>query len=679
MYVTHAKEGLQDLGDKLLELEKSPEDVEIINECFRLSHTIKGMARTMTFEKTGLIAHSMENILDGVRTKRLEPSSSVIDLLFQCVDAMDTMTDAIKEKKPEPEAPDLMKRIEEQMAAIAPEEDEPESKEETVEEKTSEKPTEKKVEKKAEKKKADAIEEKKSEATVKKEPEEKKKLIKVVGFKIKLIQACDMPSARALLVIKRIEKKGRIIDSNPSIDDIEAEKFGRIFSVWAESSEDADILLKDILKMKWIESADIDEKTLSKTERKDGQDIKKSVPDIASVRVKMDRLDDLLDSVGELVINKISLLEMSKTIGSPRMAEALRSLDRLTSELQYNVLRIRMVPIDTVFSRFPRMVRDLARQMGKEVDFVIEGQEIELDRTVIDKLGDLIVHLLRNSIDHGIETTSEREKAGKGKIGTLKLSAAQEQNRVMIRVEDDGRGVDPEKIRKKALEKGLYLEDQLRVMTDQELIDILGKPGFSMAEKVTEISGRGVGLDAVKAGVESLGGQMMIESVKGQGTKIIIRLPLTLAIILAMLVKISNETYAISVDPIVETVSVKDSDIKTIGGMPVIKFREDVVPLIYLSEILGVKEKTASHEVIIIEIGQKRFGFVIDEVLGQQEIVVKPLDKHLRKVQFLGGATILGSGEVALIIDMVGLTNYLKDKIVKEQSRLKSENNNSGG
>ena len=475
-----------------------------------------------------------------------------------------------------------------------------------------------------------------------------------------------MPSARAILAIKKLERYGRMVDVEPSLDDIEAEKFGRTFTVWIDTAKDQNFLVKELTSIKNIESITIEKKIPEKLEGKKEEVSATALPrkigqEIASVRVKMDRLDDLLDTVGELIINKISLLEMSKTVGSAKMAEALRSLDRLTGELQYNVLRIRMVPIETVFSRYPRMIRDLAKQLGKEVEFIMEGQEIELDRTVIDKLGDLLVHLLRNSVDHGIEFPEAREKAGKSRLGTIRLSASQEQNRVQIKVEDNGRGIDFERIKKKAFQKKMFTKEQLDSMSDDEMISILATPGFSTAEKVTDVSGRGVGLDAVKSGVESLGGQMSIESAHGQWTRITIRLPLTLAIILTMLIRVGNEIYAVSIDPIVETISISDVEIKTIGGARMIRFRGEVVPLLYLSQVLGQSDNLIGNQVIIAEIGTKRIGIVVDELLGQQEIVVKPLDKHLRRVPFLGGATILGSGEVALILDMHNLTTYARE------------------
>lgn len=659
MYVTHAREELENLNDKLLELEKSPEDTAVINECFRLAHTMKGMAATMTFKNAAEIAHAMESILDAVKTKRLEPSPEVMDVLFQCVDTMGSMTDIVKDKKPEPEAADLMKAINEQLATAAPEKEE-----------EGAAPTKLPEEKESPKEAKKAARGKKDRESA---PPEVKETVpagerRTIGLTIQLVQGCDMPSARAIVAIKRIESAGRITDVKPSMDDIEAEKFGGVFRIWVETSEDPDRLVKDISSLKGIhkiqqEGAPPKKIEVAKPEAPPVAPPRRGMQEMASVRVKMDRLDDLLDSVGELVISKIRLSEISKNAASAPLNEALRALDRLTSELQFNVLRIRMVPIEMVFSKFPRMVRDLSKDIGKEVELVIIGQEIELDRTVIDKLGDLLIHLLRNSVDHGIEPPDERAKAGKPRVGTIRLSASQEQNRVVIKVEDDGAGFDIDKIRKKALEKGLHSEDELRQMTDEEIINILATPGFSTSDKVTNISGRGVGLDAVKSGVESLGGQMIMESKKGAWTKITIRLPLTLAIILAMMVTVGKDIYAISIDPIIETISIQDADIKTIGGMKVINFRGEVVPLLYLSQLLGSSEEALGHQAIIVELGQKRTGIVVDELLGQQEIVVKPLDKYLRKVQFLGGATILGSGDVALILDLHGLANFAREQI----------------
>ena len=648
MYVSHTKEDLDNLSDQLLSLEKNPEDHGVINECFRLAHTIKGVAATMAFKHTADLAHAMESLMDAVRSDRIKINPDIIDMLFSCVDSMNAMVDAARDGRGEPDALDLMDKIEELLAEAPVEEGRPDA-----------------PERKGAKKEKAVKAAKKEEAS----PEQKAAppgAGQVRDITVEMAHGCDMPSARALVAINRLEEAGKIIEITPSMDDIETERFGGAFSCRIESTEDMDALAQKISALKGIGRVMVDGTIPKIVPQKVDATVpvqKKVTQEISSVRVKMDRLDDLLDSVGELVINKIRLSEISKTDGSPLLAEALRVLDRLTSEMQYNVLRIRMVPMETVFSKYPRMVRDLSKQTNKEIELTMIGQEIELDRTVIDRLGDLLIHLLKNSVDHGIELPEDRAKAGKRRMGTIRLLASQEQNRVMITVEDDGHGIDIDKVKKKALEKGLYTDERLGNMTPEEIIGILATPGFSTADKVTDISGRGVGLDAVKAGVESLGGQMSIDSKKGTWTKISIRLPLTLAIILAMLVRIEKDIYAISIDPIIETISISPSDIKTIGGMKVLNFRGEIVPLLYLSQVLGLTEEPLGNKAIIVEIGQSRTGIIIEELLGQQEIVVKPLDKYLRKVPFLGGATILGSGEVALILDLHGLANHAREQM----------------
>jgi two-component system chemotaxis sensor kinase CheA len=639
MYVTHAKEGLEDMSDQLLALEKNPEDPAVINELFRLAHTMKGIAATMGFKGTAEIAHSMESLMDVVRSGDLKITSEIIDILLSCADKMGEMVDAAKDGKGEPEAIDLVNQISDHLAVVKKKEP------------------------------AEAREEKAVKAQKKGHLSPDKKEGLPVGnskeITVELVQACDMPSARALVAIKRIEAAGRIIEIRPPIEDIENDKFGGSFSVRVDSNEDYDTLALKLTALKGISRVTVNGAAPKMIETKTEAPVaaKKPTQDIASVRVKMDRLDDLLDNVGELVINKIRLSEISKSTGSPLLSEALRALDRLSSELQYNVLRIRMVPIELVFSKYPRMVRDLAKETKKEVELIMLGQEIELDRTVIDKLGDLLIHLIRNSVDHGIELPEDRMKAGKTRIGTVRLSASQEQNRVIIVVEDDGHGLDIEKIRAKALQKGLRTKEELANMSEAEIINILATPGFSTADKVTRISGRGVGLDAVKAGVDSLGGQMTIGSKKGSWTRITIRLPLTLAIILAMLVRVDKDIYAISIDPIIESISISESEIKSIGGMKVINFRGEIVPLLFLSQVLGSSDQAIGGQAIIVEVGQTRAGIVVDELLGQQEIVVKPLDKYLRSVPFLGGATILGTGDVALILDLHGLSSFAREQM----------------
>jgi len=651
MYVTQTKEDVDAFADRLLVIENNPEDDDAINTAFRLAHTIKGNAATMMFTRTAELAHVMETLLDAVRSHIIGINQEVMDLFFRCADTLEMMIEAARQQKPEPDVSSLISQIRERIP--------------TEEEKTEE-PTPKKG-KKAQKK--EDIKEKPV-----KEKRDKKEERKVTGIKIELSPDCKMFSARAFIAIRRLETAGRIVDLDPPREMIESEKFDGLFTVWLETTEDAEKLANDISRLKDVIGVTLETggPVEAAEELVPGPvAVRRDVREIRSVRVKMDRLDDLLDSVGELVIAKIRLADIDRSIKNRELNEAILALDRLASELQYNVLRIRMVPIEVVFSKFPRMVRDLSQKMNKEIDLIIEGNEIELDRSVIDKLGDLLVHLLRNSIDHGIETPDKRKKARKRSAGTIRLSASQQQNSVIITVEDDGKGIDIDKVKKKALEKNMHTEEELEIMSDDEVIGLLARPGFSTADEVTTVSGRGVGLDAVKMGIEMLGGQMEIESTKDRGVRIVIRMPLTLAIILVMMVRIKNEIYAIPVDPIIETISINIADIKTIGGMKVINFRGEIVPLIYLSQELHIDEMPMGSEAVIVNIGQNKAGLVVEELMGQQEIVVKPLDRHLRNIACFGGATILGSGEVALIIDVTGLLvghSVSRGKIEREET-----------
>lgn len=678
MYISQTKEDIEKLADRLLVIENNPNDTETINECFRLAHTVKGNAATMMFKKTAELAHAMESLLDELRSERAEVTPAIMDIFFQCVDRLEMMVEDSREKKAEPDISDLLNRIMEQMGHPDSQEEEPEPPEEKEKKSGDDKKQKKKGKKKAEKeshrKKEGKKEDKKADLKGQK---------RIVNFTVKLLPECDMRAGRAFIALRMLEEAGRIRELSPNREMIEKEKFDGTFEASVEIDKDYTELVRKIEQMKDIENvtAKVLKEAIAEEAEAESQALiaKERIREIRSVRVKMDRLDDLLDSVGELVISKIRLAEIGKEIESKQLTESIIALDRLSSELQYNVLRIRMVPIDVVFSKFPRMLRDLSRQMGKEIELVMEGHEIELDRSVIDKLGDLLVHLLRNSIDHGIEDPEERKKIGKPLSGKIRMAASQEQNRVIITVEDDGRGIDILKVKSKALERGLFTEEELDSMSDDELTSILGTPGFSTAEKVTSVSGRGVGLDAVKSGIESLGGQMSIESTTGRGVRIVIRLPLTLAIILAMLVRVNDQIYAIPIDPIQETISIDPKDVKTLGGMKVIKFRGEITPMIYLSRLLKISGTYTGSEAIVVSVGQKKGAIVVDELLGQQEIVVKPLDKYLRRIPFFGGATILGSGEVALIMDITGVMEHSREGYVKVKNHNEPKGRVSGG
>jgi len=379
-----------------------------------------------------------------------------------------------------------------------------------------------------------------------------------------------------------------------------------------------------------------------------------------TVRVDIGRLDKLMSLVGELVIGRARVERLVQEARLREFDEPLSQLGRISGDIQELVTKLRMVPVSFTFDRFPRLIRDMSKTLGKEVELVLEGQDTELDRTVIDEIGDPMVHLIRNSLDHGIETREVRRTVGKSEKGILKISAYQEGSGVIIEVTDDGKGINPEQVKKKAIERGILEEEHASAMSDEELIQIVLLPGFSLSETITDISGRGVGMDAVKTKVEALGGQLDLVSRAGQGTSVYVRLPLTLAIVLSLLVKVGEETYAISLENVEETILVKRENIKTVHGSPVTLLRGEVLSLSDLGNVLGTVVEESHREeypVVVVKVGKNKVGFIVDELIGQQEIVIKSLGRFLSKLKGIAGATILGDGNVALILDVASLNS----------------------
>jgi two-component system chemotaxis sensor kinase CheA len=495
-----------------------------------------------------------------------------------------------------------------------------------------------------------------------------------------------MKSARAFMVFKKLEEIGEIIKTLPPVQDIEEEKFDTVFDVVMVSKEPVETIKKQLLSVTEVEEPEItviegkltksgpaapeadvepapalpEQKTEQKPQVKPVRPHQDSKPKTSgSVRVDIHRLDSLMNLVGELVINKTRLEQIGKETQSPELNETLEQIDRITTDLQNVVMKVRMVPIDNVFSRFPRMVRDLARELGKEIELVIEGKDTELDRTVIDEIGDPLVHLLRNCVDHGVEMPADRLAAGKSETGHVYLIARHEGNNVVIEVADDGKGLNPEVLKKKVAENGLVAPEEIAQMDENTLLKLIFLPGFSTAEKVTDVSGRGVGMDAVKNKIEALSGSILIESKPGSGTSFKIQLPLTLAIIQALLVRLEAEIYAIPLSFIAETTSIMPDQINRVQEQEVMLLRGDVLPLLSLHEILQVPPADMPKEeeinVVVVRKGEKRVGLIVDTLIGQQEIVIKPLGELIGSIPVIAGATILGNGRVSLIIDVAGL------------------------
>jgi len=668
VFIEESREHLQACNNNLLNLEKNPEDLSIINEVFRSAHTLKGMSATMGFEDMANLTHQMENVLDGIRNGKFPVTSELLDTIFLAVDALESMVESIAS------GGDGKMDIQEIVSQLK-----------AVDDKNGKGP---KIESARDVKKEDT-------------PEGRLKLIydtyeitvleqsfeqgySAYEVTVTLRPDCLLKSARIYMVFNVLEKAGEIIKSEPPVEELEDEKIDREFRVTIISKSPADDLKQMVLKVSEIERVQVvqirredlkeqqqdmqirqveDNHSASPdgrpkdagTERNHGAEVREthSAPVHKTIRVNTEKLDALMNLFEELVIDRGRLEQIAKDLNHGELIDAVEKLSRVSGDLQSIVLTMRMIPVESVFNRFPKMVRQLARELKKKIELEITGQETELDRTVIDEIGDPLVHLLRNSVDHGIETPEERLAAGKPETGLISLRAFHSGNHVFIEVADDGRGIDREKVLAKAIEKGL-LKEEAGKLSEEEVYGLLFHSGFSTASRITDISGRGVGLDVVKNTIESLGGHISVESRPGQGTKFTIQLPLTLSIISVMLVEIGEEIYAIPLTSIIETAIIRQSEIRYAHEQKVIDFRGKVIPVLSLRDIYHVPGETETDgffSILIVRKGDRLAALVVDKFIGQQEIVLKSLGDYLTNVFAISGATILGDGKVALIVD----------------------------
>lgn len=679
IFLDESNEHLQTLSDQLIILEKEPDNSDTINEIFRAAHSLKGMAGTMGYKRMQNLTHDMENVFSEVRNGNMEVNSNLVDVLFQCLDALETYVDNIRETHDEG-TDDNEPIIKALNAFIA------------SEGKGNAAPAAKKEEAPAATASAAPADDKDMPlADFEKNAvnEALKKNLHVYKIKVSVDENCILKAARAFLVFKNLEGHGDIIKSEPSVQDIEDEKFDFDFSIIVVTEEKYDniiALIKNVSEIKDAAGQEItqpfpEEQTEeAKEEKKETSAVSQTAKPAAAkpaakkpastgktsgsvshtVRVDIEKLDVLMNLVSELIIAKNGLVSASHVEGDEAAAlnqsftEQIEYLERVTTNLHESVMKVRMMPIESVFSRFPRMIRDLNKKLGKKMELYMSGEDTELDRTVIDEIGDPIMHLLRNSADHGLESAEIRKERGKSEVGSIFLDAFQEGNNVVIEVRDDGNGIDTEKVKAKAVEKGTITQEQADVMTDKEAIDLLFRPSFSTAEKVTDVSGRGVGLDVVKSKIEALGGDVEVKTKYGEGSTFSIRLPLTLAIIQALMVKLGDEKYAISLGSIETIEDIPVSDIKYVHAKEVIHLRGNVIPLIRLRDLLdvpGEPEESENITVVVVRKGDKQAGLVVDSLIGQMEIVIKSLGKYIRINKMISGATILGDGSVALIID----------------------------
>lgn len=644
MFIDESTEHLQAINDNLLRLEKTPQDLTIIDEVFRSAHTLKGMAATMGFEDLTNLTHHMENVLDGIRNERIDAGSEVLDIVFDSVDDLEQMVTDVASggegRRDVSVIVDRLGRLEQDQPAAAAQ-----SEYETLT--------------------FDEYE------TAVVEQGREQGYIPYQVF-VSLSENVVLKAARVFMVFEALEKYGEVIKSVPSAEQLEEEAFDFDFQAIVLSSHAAEEIQAAVLKVSEVASVicaeadmhkpvsqerNITEKESSSTDSAIAEraaEPAKHAPAGKTIRVNIDRLDSLMNLFEELVIDRGRLEQISKELGSSDLTETVEHMTRISGDLQSIILNMRMVPVDQVFNRFPRMIRGLSKELGKQVELVISGAETELDRTVIDEIGDPLVHLLRNSIDHGIESPDDRKSSGKPAAGTVRLHAYHSGNHVFIEVSDDGAGINKEKVLQKAISGGVVSEEAASQLTDRQIYELLFSSGLSTAEQLSDISGRGVGLDVVKNKIETLGGTVTIDSSPGEGTVFSVQLPLTLSIISVMLVEVQQEKYAVPLSSIIETAIIKRSDIWSVQQQKVIDFRGHVVPLLDLTEFFQVpvaEEETDELSVVIVRKGEKMAALVVHRFIGQQEIVLKSLGDYLKNTKAVSGATILGDGQVALIID----------------------------
>ncbi|MGP7817484.1 chemotaxis protein CheW [Niallia sp. 01092] len=669
VFIEESKEHLQACNEHLLELEKNPGNIQIVNEIFRSAHTLKGMSATMGYEDLASLTHEMENVLDAIRNQKITFSPEILDVIFLAVDDLEAMVESIAS------GGDGKKNVEAVVTKLI------------AIEKNGMIETQNVVKEEV----AVAVAEKKQptsnydefELTILQQSSEQGFYTYEINIRLK--QDCVLKAARVYMIFGVLETLGEVIKSNPPVEELEEEKFDYHFIVTFISKEEENIIKTKIMNVSEVEEVEVsafstyelaapetkgiqEEKASKDKEEIDAivnqaepekEEVKQGTGTVAkqtskTIRVNIERLDILMNLFEELVIDRGRLEQISQDLNDQELHETVERMSRVTGDLQNIILNMRMVPVETVFNRFPRMVRQLARDLNKKINLEIIGAETELDRSVIDEIGDPLVHLIRNAIDHGVETPEERRANNKREEGTVVLRAYHSGNHVFIELEDDGAGINKKKVLERALNKGLITQETASILTDSQIAELILASGFSTADKISDISGRGVGLDVVKSTIESLGGSITIESQEGKGSLFSIQLPLTLSIISVMLVEIQEEKYAIPLSSIIETAIVHKKDVLQAHNQTVIDFRGKVVPLLFLKEIFEVpltRDEDEFYSVIIVRKGDKLAGLVVDSFIGQQEIVLKSLGGYLSNAFAISGATILGDGQVALIVD----------------------------
>jgi two-component system, chemotaxis family, sensor kinase CheA len=670
MFIEEAREHLTTLNQSLLDFEQNPKDEDALNKIFRAAHTIKGMAATLNYDSIQHLSHKTEDTLDLIRQHQITVDSDVVDLIFDCFDGIEAMIEDIAVN----DATDfniagLVDQLEQYLDSSV-QQKEPKNKPSTSTKISLEFP-------------------KKINETILRKLEQEKP---VYALHITVEKQCRMKAIRAYILLKKLNDNGEIVYSTPKLKKIEDGDFDQSFDLFYTTEADensvheiadsvSELEEKQVIPLiikndKIVFSQEYEQEEKSDETKKQQEEIKKDGEQVTgksdskkqmkakkeltgqsqSIRVGMDQLDEFMNLIGELVISKGRLTQIAADHNLEDLTETISTFDRLTNQLQDKIMNIRMIPMKHIFNRFPRMVRDLSKQSGKQIDFQMGGEGIELDRTVLDEIGDPLVHLLRNSVDHGIETPEDREKHGKPAMGVVQLIAERKRNHVLIKVTDDGKGIDPQKMKETAVKKGLKTEQEVQSLTDQQALQLIFLPGLSSAEKITNISGRGVGMDVVKSTIEKLNGVVDVHSSLNEGSTFSLKLPLTMAIFKALFIGIDQETYAIPISNIIETVKLQPDDITFVDGKKTTVIRNEVLPILGLRDLVK-KQSTNENETkgmygVIIQREDKKFGLLVDRLIGEQEITIKNVGGSMRRTKGIAGVTITGDGRVILVLDV---------------------------
>ncbi len=633
LFLAESKEHLSACNELLLEWERHPEAAEPVGGIFRAVHTIKGMAATMGYARVADLAHRMETLLDQKRRGATPASPDLLQLLFRATDALERAIDlSVAGRDTEADLGTLLAELDQAATKVAPA--------------AAPKPAKSKRAARATPAPA-PLEEAPAPSPVPQPPVAAPVIVAGRMVEVALRGEAALKGGRAMIVLARVRALGTVGAITPPLNAFEAEDFDGRFSFRLESTAAAERFEAAVLG-----AGDVERVTISEEGARGGGDAGRA----RHIRVDLRRLDSLMDQIGELVTVRGRLNDLAARLRDPDVDDVALQISRLSADLQSEIIQARMTPVWQVFDRFPRLVRDVARELDKTVAFRVEGKEIELDRAILDELGDPLVHLLRNAVDHGIETPAARRKAGKKPEGEVVLATVRERASVTITISDDGRGIDRARILAKAKRDGVA-DPNIEALTDDQLLRVLARPGFSTAEKVTAVSGRGVGIDVAMTRIRAMGGTIEIRSELGKGTTFVLRLPVTLAIVRALIASVGRERYALPLTYVSETVEFGTTPTTNLEGREAIVLRDRVVPLVHLRQLLGVMgdPPPARRPVIVLEMGERRTGIVVDGMLGQREIVVKGFDAPQGMLPVFSGATIMGDGIPALIVDAGGL------------------------